>query len=348
MVRSGDAMMPATGPRGRLPGIFGGGGRLSSTDLYFANACAPLLRRFHRRGPIRVLGPNSFCAGDIALIVRRDHPATVSRILSRPWRKLIYLVDDDIDAGVDDPGLPPAYRARLKHLQMTQYHPILHSADVVVTGSKRLADKHRPMKQVHVIDPYWAAPLPGGGHFDSLLSGGDLRLVHLGTASHRADLEAILPALERIMTRHRDVEFTTFYTFPGLERMAQRLRIRIRSHQSWRQHRKALPKERFHLALYPTLATAFNQARSINKLIEHGVVGAVGLYSAGWQHAHLVDHDGSGFLVGNEWQAWEETLHRILSRRERLRSIHRDSRELAVRLNDRDRQLQFWTGMFEL
>ncbi len=339
--------MPAVG-RASIPGPMIRGKRLPTTDLYFADACAGLLQRWHRPGPIRALGPNSFATGDVALVVRAEHPEVVGRILSRKWKRLIYLIDDDIEAGLDDPGLPAAYRLRLRHLYTTQYRPILHSADVIVTGSECLRRKYGAMKQAYRIDPYWPLPLADPGHFDSLSGDGTVRLVHLGTASHRPDLEAILPALERAMSRLDRLELTVFYRFPELERLARRHRIRIRRHRGWSRHKRELPRQRYHLALYPLRNTAFNRARSLNKLMEHTVAGAVGIYGADWSHAELIEDTGNGFVAGEGAWEWEAALERALSLGGRLRGVFERARATAARHNDRDAQLRFWTRMFEL
>ncbi|MGH8513798.1 MAG: hypothetical protein ACREV8_07625, partial [Gammaproteobacteria bacterium] len=55
--------------------------------------------------------------------------------------------------------------------------------------------------------------------------------------------------------------------------------LRLKRPRSWWRYKRALPKMRFHLALYPLAPTAFNKARSANKFFEHAIVGAASLMS---------------------------------------------------------------------
>lgn len=333
-------------------GVFHGSGmsksRLVTTDLYFVNACGHLIHGLVRKKPVRALGANSFSAGSTAVVVRRDFQRSVRKILGGSWDRLIYVVDDDIEAGLEDANLPGRYRLHLDRLYRSQYRPLLHAADVVVTGSDQLADRHAGYKDSHRINPYWEMPLADSSHFDALDQGATLKVAYLGAISHAGDLEWILPVVDRVMAKHTNVEFTAFLPSARLERMAAHANVKIKPLRTWARYKNWVGSERFHLALYPTRETPFNFARSVNKLIEHTVIGAVGIYSANWQHAHHVKHDVNGFLAENSPEGWELTIELAIEKQGQLKPVFEQARKLAARLNDRHAQEVFWQRLLGL
>ena len=333
-------------------GVFHGSGmsrhRLATTDLYFVNACGHMIRGLPRTKSIRALGANSFAAGSTAVVLRRDYQSSVRSILSGHWDRLIYVVDDDVEAGLDDPNLPLRYRQHLHRLYHTEFRPLLHAADTVVTGSDQLAAKHAATKVSHRIDPHWERDLASAAHFDELERGGILKIVYLGSISHELDLAWILPALERVLANHREVEFSAFLPSQRLVTMAEFANVKIKELRPWGRYKQWVGSESFHVAIYPMRETAFNSARSLNKLIEHAVVGAVGIYSAKWQHAEHVAHGVNGFLAENSLEGWEHALNQAIEKRAELKQIFERSRAVVTELNDRQRQEAFWRHLLQL
>ena len=87
----------------------------------------------------------------------------------------------------------------------------------------------------------------------------------------------LVTPLARILDAHPEARLTLFAgaTVPGQLRSHRHLRLR--QPLSWWRYKRALSKMRFHLAIYPLAPTAFNKARSANKLYEHMLVGAASL-----------------------------------------------------------------------
>src|SRR5678815_6109424 len=79
---------------------------LPTTHLYFLNSCADSVSSLFRRGPIRALGDNCFAAGETVLLVRQDRPNLMDRLRAFPPGRLVYLIDDDIQAASEDASLP--------------------------------------------------------------------------------------------------------------------------------------------------------------------------------------------------------------------------------------------------
>jgi hypothetical protein len=105
-------------------------------------------------------------------------------------------------------------------------------------------------------------------------------------------------------------------------------------------------KQRFHLGLYPLPDMPFNRARSRNKLLEHGIVGAVGIYDRAWRAADILS-DQAIFAADNE-KDWTQTLSSALERPESLRHLMLQGRPILDRLNDPSTQRCFWSELLDV
>jgi hypothetical protein len=266
--------------------------RLPTTDIYLRNACQAWIQpwwqiaRSRSKRPIRQIAANAFTCGEWLILVRRDTPAIMRATLDWPGR-VAYVIDDDIAGAADSPDLPGAYRQRLAEFASGWHRHLLTRADVLLVSSDplaaRFADDPRIRAQIQRIEPCWQEPLADQGHFAGLVQGAPLRIAHLGTGSHRGGFEALTPALTRLLARDASIELTYIAEPPGMPALAMQPRAHCQPPRRWPDYRRWLPRQRFHLALYPLLPTAFDRARSANKLLEHAIVGAVGVYPENWQ-----------------------------------------------------------------
>ncbi len=291
--------------------------RLPSTDLFFVNACGHQVARRWRQKPVTARGLNCFVHGDAMLLVRSDTPELMRAALDWPGR-LAYIVDDDIPGAADSPGLPDHYRRRLAAFDRDWHQPLIARAELLVAASDVLAGRlanlplaHRP--PVQRIDPCWALPLADQRHFAGLDQGGELRLAHLGSGSHQGGLGAIAPAVTALLDHDRSISFT----YISAEMVTAALETHPRAHRlaprNWPRYRRWLRQARFHLALYPLTASRFDRARSCNKLFEHAIVGAVGLYPQDWPAARMA---GAGaMLAPADPSCWAGALAEATARR---------------------------------
>ena len=96
--------------------------------------------------------------------------------------------------------------------------------------------------------------------------------------------------------------------------------MRLRSPLSWWRYKRALPRLRFHLALYPLAPTAFNMARSANKLFEHAIVGAASLMSPNAAlRAAAAPEIGATFVEGGA-DEWAERIGACLASPDAMRN----------------------------
>ena len=248
-----------------------------TADLYFMNACSDFLDAGVTR-----LAPTVFTTDSACLVMRHD--LRVERLPA--GRRLIYFVDDAVDQGVDDDSLPFLYRQKLRLVERAAGRRIGQRAAVAVVGSADLAQHYMKRVETRLIHPYWSEPIVGQEHFGPIINGcGWVDIVYLGSAVHKADLAFLLPVIGAVLAAHPRVRFYLAERHRLPMAFARHPRVLRIPGLGWANYRAGLVGRRFHLALYPLMDTKFNRARSLNKLIEHGVVGAAPLYSQSWREA---------------------------------------------------------------
>lgn len=338
---------------GRLLGDRTAARPLPSTDLYFLSACGHRvdrgsLVRWRRRQPIERRGANCFVHGDAMLLIRRDRPAVMREALAWPGR-LAYLVDDDIAGAADSPELPEDYRHRLAAFDRDYHQLLLARADLLVVPADPLAHLFAAEPEISArirrIDPYWPEPLADQHHFTALEGGAPLRIAHLGSASHGGALGTIAPLVSDLLAAREDIDFT--YVAPGpvhpaLDHHARAHRVRPMVWPAWRRW---LARRRFHLALYPLAASRFDAARSSNKLYEHAIAGAVGVYPQRWPPAQALGDDGALFAPADPAE-WGLALAEAIGRRDELKRLAAGAADALARQAPQLMQQNVWRAFF--
>lgn len=318
---------------------------IPTTDLYFLNACAGLVGRPWRSGPVERIGANTFRSGDKYLVVRRDREVVINRVLAHQKKgaELIYLIDDDMTA-VGDETLPAGYRERLQTLKKGTYAAMMECAEHVVTSSRVIADKLETSARVHVVSPVWAGAPRGQAQPVNL--GGVTNLVHLGTGSHGAGFEFLRPVIETVLKRFPNVHFHYFGNVPQMGQLDEHPHVHRRKLKTWAGYKRAIPSFRFHLGLYPLIDTPFNAARSVNKILEYTLAGCPAMYSAHWGEANGLTGGENAFLAGDSAAEWQARLIRILSAPEQMATVYDGAKRFFEEKNDVAAQRAFWQEIF--
>lgn len=289
--------------------------RLPTTDLYFANMLAHLERVIDQPLPApRQIARHGFLLADIAVVSRYVHPLEVQLIKAFKPRRLVYLIDDDLSAGIADHGLAKGYRKRLQGLKETGLHTILTAATDVVVPNDHLKSQFERFAEIHVLNPLWHRPFADLSHFPSAVAGqGPFKIAFLGTKSHLPDLGLIQFELAHLLKRSPHVEFHHRLGVDAPKVLKALPNVIAGPQLGWRRYKDWIGTERFHLALYPLRPTAFNQARSTNKLFEHAVTGAASLMSpTPASQAMLKGALNEIFITGDE-SAWAQRIERLIT-----------------------------------
>lgn len=325
-----------------------------TATIYFAAAMAGLIGRpGNRERPLRRLGPNVYHrpGPDPHIVVLRGYDERTRRAMARlgPAR-LHYVIDDDVAAGANEPDLPPRYRLRLARLRDGAMRDMLRRADHVYAASDALAGRLITRSPVETIAPCLAAPVADLAHHEVGSAhhaagsahhavGSPLRLVFPGTRSHRADLESIADDLRRFLQARPQATLTTWLgdAAPAALRLPN---ARHHPGLDWPAFRHVLRDDRYHVALLPARPTAFNAARSHNKVLECASLGAVPLVGRAMPYAALVERADSGTVVDTDWHA---ALHHLATDRETLAAQAQRNATLARTLGRPDRLRTFWS-----
>jgi len=316
---------------------------LPTTHLYFLNSCGDAVSGFFRRGPVRRLGDNCYAAGETILLLRQDRRELMDRLRAAPPRRFVYLVDDDIEAAREDNSLPEDYRSRLMRFHAEYHEELVARADTLIVTSIPLLRRFSSHRDVRLLHPIWHLDLPDDRHFDALDSGAPLHAMHLGTASHQAGLAFLQPVVEILLERLVRFHFTYVGHEPRLGALDAHPRVHRSRPQSWQRYRRTIRQRRVHLGLYPLPDTPFNRARSRNKLLEHAVVGAVGVYSRSWPTAGELQ--GGAILAGNNVDDWIAALLPYLEEPQKLRTLAQEARRTLGPMNDAASQRRFWADV---
>ncbi|MGF1502195.1 MAG: hypothetical protein ACFBSD_10295 [Paracoccaceae bacterium] len=302
-----------------------------TADLYLADAC----RDWLAEGRIRRLAPGVFASRRTLAVIR--HWGRAGRLPERSRR--VWLIDDDIDACLSEPGLPVTQRWKLRLFEQAHGRALCAEGATVVATSAPLATKYRA---AHRLDPHWSVPFASLDHHGL----GRVRIGLLFSATHRGDLAAYASALAQVLDLCPDAELHLAANHRPPPPLAGHPRLRRFPETSWPAYRTSLSGRRLHLALYPLLDTATNRARSINKLIEHAVAGAAGVYSASWSGSAAAE--GAGLLLPPEPDAWADALPPLIADRDRTAALAAAGQARARTLNRAAPQRELWAHLFDL
>ena len=288
--------------------------RIPTTDLYLRNPLAELRRQGGDISPPRYLAPNVYLIGKTGVVVRYGKAKDLDRLQRAGAKRIVYIADDDFVAGGTDPGLPERYRLKLRRFAESDWPALKAAADIVIVPGAVLAEIYGA--KARIVPPAWDRPPASTEHFASAKR---FDIVHLGTGSHRGDLALIVAPLARILDRHLEARLTLFtgVNVPGPLRSHRH--VRLRHPLSWWRYKRALPKMRFHLALYPLAPTAFNAARSANKLYEHALVGAASLMSPNPALRAAAGPGAAARFIDGDAEEWGAQIEAHLARPDAMR-----------------------------
>ncbi len=323
--------------------------RLPTTDIYFLHACQDWINRWWSRGPVKAIGKNCFVVDETMVLIRQDDEELMCRALDWPGR-LIYLIDDDIAGVTENPDLPQDYRRRMEQFNERFHRKLLERADELLVSSSRLevlfGDDVGITARIRRVMPYWPMPFADTEHFEDLQHGRLLKIVHLGSGSHAGAFTALAPAVIDVIAQHENVHFTYFGREAPRALPTDHPRIVRIAPMRWPAYRRWLTRQRFHLALYPLDESRFDSARSPNKIIEHAVIGAVGLYPENWLTASLT---GGGSIAAPADPAdWADVMRCAVKQGSELASLARQASRSLGSANDPTAQRFLWAELLGL
>ncbi len=322
---------------------------LPTSELYFSHAMAPYIGAWGDPAkPIAAISSNAFFAqgerGNFLIVLRKISKAARKAFTNLPAHELVYLLDDDFSAGLNDSSLPLDYRARLLVVHRNA-KKLLQKADHVIVSSTNLADvveadNGRP----HCLEPALIGPVAPIDHFDDVTT---INMVYTGTRSHLADFQFIAPAIRRVLDDNDNLHLTTFF---GDYLKPQYRHPRLINHNAlnWRDFRRFLLGQRFHIALVVGRQTRFNNSRSVNKLLECALLGAAPLISGAMPFAGRVSHFSETPYHSDNPDDLAASLSNLVADRDRCRCLALGNASFVESLQGVETQRKFWVSLLGL
>jgi len=312
-----------------------------TAELYFANACADIIPQI--KGAVW-LAPTVFASEKAIVVFRHDANAVIS---PNDPRSLIYVLDDAIHAGRTDPSLPLWYRLRLRLLECEAAARLLpRASQVVVSGGGVETDLPSrlfpPGLPLTVLSPFWRHAFSDLSHFDNPRP---FRVGYLASQVHARNATTVFTIMRQVLAGCDDVRFA----IPDNHTVPRDLIATGRIDQipagPWGDYQGTLISQQIHLALYPTGTGAFDRARSANKLIEHAVLGAGGLYSTEWADRLGMIDGVCGRVLPDDPDQWARVVLECAFSPAIARALAAGGQALAHKHNDPAEQVRFWRRM---
>ncbi|MCV6593670.1 MAG: hypothetical protein OIF48_12000 [Silicimonas sp.] len=305
-------------------------GSSPSAELYFSAAMCDGLET----GEIRALSATVFAAGDTLVVIR--HLSGLGRLPEH--RRLIYVIDDDWRAGLQDQTLPRRYRLQLTFREGRVGRWLEQQADLILASTEVLLARLRgawPGKPVELLEPAW--PRSEGPLAQEM----PRRLAYLSAATHRVDFRFIAPVLETLLSRYA-VKLTVSENAPVPREWRSRPDVVLVPVMDWAGYRDWARCQAFDIALYPACATLFNAARSRNKLLEFDQFGAALLCSETWAPGAQAARAGRCLAVPETAEAWGAALSKLIETPGLARQLAQTNRTTLASEDPLKMQQKLW------
>lgn len=263
-------------------------------------------------------------------------------------KKVIIDVDDNY---LDVPESNESYeRFQKKKKDRAVLSAILSFADALTVSTEPLKERlERHIKDVHNIDkPIFVVPnmndvkdwpfKPSQKHDDKIVIG------YSGSNSHQDDLRMVMPAIAKLMNKHKHVHFELIgaiakdkldFYFKNMGFEADSLnRIRLLAATStFQDYPKWLADQKWDIGIAPLVDTAFTRAKSHIKWMEYSmyeipcVASRVYPYFMELKGRKTITDGETGFLC--KPHEWEKKLERLILDRELREKIGKQAREFV-------------------
>lgn len=249
-------------------------------------------------------------AGSFVVIVRHASAAVLHALLAQRGRLagVAFLVDDDLPNAWRCRELPLAYAWRTSWRYFSHARLLARVCDRMWVSTPALAERCPvgPADAVRVMPPLWHGPAP------EVAEAGNRQWFYHGTASHREEMEWLLPVVARVQSRCPEAWFEIVGN-AAVARMYRPIpRVRVRPQLPWPEYYRQSLARRMALGVAPLLERAFNRYRAPVKVFDIARLGAVGVYSDDPVFGSAVRHGETGCLVGRNPGDWAEVVEELL------------------------------------
>ncbi|MGR7995494.1 hypothetical protein [Xanthobacter sp. ZOL 2024] len=275
----------------------------------------------------------------VVVVSREAGPAHLARLMTSD-AFVIYLIDDDIAAAADSPGLSEEFRRRMQELLASDVRPLLQRCDRLLVTSPGLTARYASAKTSFIPPPYMRTP----ASMAHLSAPEAIRLSYQGTDCHREDIEFLAPVLARLLACHDTLHVSVFgRQLP--EPLVGHPRVEQIRPMGWDDYAAFVAANPVHISIAPMLDTPFNRGKSVVKVLDAASLGAAGVYSDVAPFNGVVHHDMDGLLVANDPDTWEATLDALIADPTRIATLAEAGQALARSLGAMDHARNVWRDL---
>lgn len=242
------------------------------------------------------------------VLVRYVPPAWKALLTRHPPARLVYFMDDDLFDWRAFRGMPWRYQRKLFRLAWQHQRWLRQMGAELQVSTPWLADKYADWHP-EVITPGNPHPAPQPGPEPAMKT-----LFYHGSASHRGELEWLMPVVESVLRQRDDLCFEVIGDRKVRDRFAHLPGVQVVHPMGWPSYKAFIQRPGRTLGLAPLLDTRFNAARAPTKFFDITAAGAVGIYADTPVYQRPVKHNENGLLLPmDNPDLWAEEVLRLLS-----------------------------------
>lgn len=236
--------------------------------------------------------------------------------------RVIYFMDDDLMDPQVLRTLPTSYSKKIHELA-TRHRSLLESlCDEFWVSTAYLAEKYS----------CWNPKLlePGICRGDIAPAIEACSVCYHGTASHKAELEWLVPVVSAIQNGNDTTRFEVFGDHRVNKMYRMFPRVAVLHPMSWPGYLAYTSSTKQDIGLAPLLLDPFNAARGPTKFFDFVRMGAVGIYSDVAPYRGFIRDGIDGILLANEPALWVQSVLELSKDTQRRKKMAAAARERAL------------------
>lgn len=254
--------------------------------------------------------------GATVIFVRYVPPAWKALLKRHPAQRVVFFMDDDLFDWRAFRGMPWHYQRKLFRLAWRHQRWLREVSAELWVSSPWLAQRYAGW------NPSVLEPQNPHGDAAEFIDPAMKTIFYHGSASHRGELEWLVPVVEQVLGARDDVCFEVIGDRKVRDRFAHLPGVQVVHPMSWPAYKAFIQRPGRTIGLAPLLDTPFNAARAPTKFFDITAAGAVGIYADSPVYGRLVEHGKNGLLLPMDSpQVWVEAVLDLLDDCEKRRAL---------------------------
>lgn len=157
----------------------------------------------------------------------------------------------------------------------------------------------------------------------------DIKILYMGSHSHRPDLDMITGALKSILNVYPNVQFYS-YGLPLPKELAEHIRAHHLPTETveYEKFAKRFNELDMDIAIAPLVSNAFNSYKSPLKFFEYSANALAGVYSDVEPYSSIIEHNKNGLLSKNDILSWVENIELLINNPSLREQLSNQAQEL--------------------